>query len=163
VSEDFTPVPIDCQWESLRHVERGLQPPRRNDAQAKACAYGVLLGEGNERIDLRCAARRQRARHERNGGQDDADQQQHDGVGRRHAEQLTLERAAKQVGADSAGGQTGSNEQQPLTEDELKHRPRRAAEGNANTDFLRPLRHEIREHSVDANRGQKQRDEAKGD
>ena len=60
--------------------------------------------------------------------------------------------------ADDAERETDHRPPQPLTHDEHQHVPRRRAERETNAEFARARRDHVREHAVDADRREQQRD-----
>ena len=68
--------------------------------------------------------------------------------------------------AQRAGGaehEAAADQQQPFAQHQLEDRRRAAAERDADADLLAPLRHQVGEHAVDADRREEQRDRAEAE
>ena len=105
-------------------------------------------------------ARRRRQRDER---QDRSDRREHDRIGRADAEQLALEAPAQRDDANGAEHESTGNQHGALAQHQLEDRAGAAPERDADADLLGPLRHQIRQDAVDADRRQQQRHDAEAE
>ena len=60
-------------------------------------------------------------------------------------------------GADRSEREASRDEQQAFAQDELENAGGAAAQRDSDADLLRPLRHQIRQDAIDADRREKQR------
>jgi hypothetical protein len=152
----FRIVPRSSVRSSIRNRN---EPGTRNHAEP-----GTYLDppQRHQRIDLGRAQARQHA------GDQGATEQEH----RHRRERERIERADvveqglcqrhRRGGSSQADRDTDAGEQHAVGDDQLQHDAARRAERDAHADLLRPLRHRVREHAVDADRREQQTDHTDG-
>ncbi len=114
--------------------------------------------ERGQRVQTRRAPGRQIRRQQGDRHQEGGNRRERRGIERPDAEEQRAQRWREGGGRRRAESQSGQCQRRALADDHRDDVGCAGPYGQADSDLVGPLRHRIRDHAVDADRGQQQRD-----
>jgi len=135
----------------LPNVTRWI-PSRRRMAWRVPFRQSILGPQGHGGIDARRSTRRNHARRQGNRGQQEGHRPEGDRVGGGNSVEHGFQESRERGGAAEADGETQRHQYRATAHHETEHAAGIRAERHADAELLRPQRHQVRDHPVDARR-----------
>src|SRR6266404_3904213 len=161
------------QSDAERESDHGNRSERRRFSKFTVCETDVVHGSGGlsfrfkqsfgaqclDRVDQRGATRRHKTGNEGNSGQDERNGEHRSQIGGANAKEGTLKQTRRNKHADDAENQTDPDKAHALDDDQPQNIVTLRAEGDANSDLVRPLRDGVTHHPKNSCGGEKKRDQ----